>query len=78
MPLLILPVLRKFYWQNKQSEIFHILLRSTLGSITQTEESKIAYEYVMMLRNNYFKKIGYLKHATREKIWKQQKTGKRL
>ena len=25
MPLLVLPVLRKFYWQNKQSEIFNTL-----------------------------------------------------
>ena len=50
--------------------------RSTIDSITQNEESKIAYDYVMMLRNNkfehmdvyYFKEIDYLKHTTREKI----------
>ena len=62
------------------------LLRSTIDSITQTEESKIAYDYVVILRNNkfehmdmyYFKEIGYLKHTTREKIWKQQQTEKTL
>ena len=47
--------------------------------MTQNEKSKIAYDYVMMLRNNifermvyYFKDIDYLKHTTREKIRKQQ------
>ena len=49
--------------------------RSTIDSITQSEESKIAYDYIMMLRNNkfehmvhYFKEIDYLKHTMREKI----------
>ena len=40
---------------------------SAIDSITQNEESKIAYDYVMMLRNNkfehmdvyYFKEIDY-------------------
>ena len=47
---------------------------STMDSITQNEESKIVYDYVMMLHKNtfkrivyYFKEIDYLKHTTREK-----------
>ena len=53
--------------------------RSTIDSITQSEESKIAYDYVMMLRNNKFKhRVYYLKHTTQEKFWKQQQTEKRL
>ena len=59
---------------------------STIDSITQNEESKIAYEYVVILRNNkfehkdvyYFKEIDYLKHTARGKIWKQQQTEKKL
>ena len=31
MPLLILPVLRKFYWQNKQSDLF-----SDIDAVTAT------------------------------------------
>ena len=54
--------------------------------MTQNEESKIAYEYVVILRNNkfehmdvyYFKEIDYLKHTARGKIWKQQQTEKKL
>ena len=53
--------------------------RSTIDSITQNEESKIAYDYVMMLRNNKFKHMVYcLKHTTQEKFWKQQQTEKKL
>ena len=55
-----------------------------IDSITQNEESKIACDYIMMLRNNkfehmvyYFKEIDYLKHTMRGKIWKQQQTEKR-
>ena len=41
--------------------------------MTQNEESKIAYEYVVILRNNkfehmdvyYFKEIDYLKHTAK-------------
>ena len=46
----------------------HSQQRSAIDSITQNEVSKIAYDYVMILRNNkfehmvyYFKKIDYLK-----------------
>ena len=46
----------------------HSQQRSAIDSITQNKESKIAYDYVMILRNNkfehivyYFKKIYYLK-----------------
>ena len=53
--------------------------RSTIDSITQSEESKIAFDYVMMLRNNKLKHmVYYLKHTTQEKFWKQQQTEKRL
>ena len=46
---------------------------STIDSITQNEESKIAYEYVVILRNNkfehmdvyYFKEIDHLKHTAK-------------
>ena len=49
---------------------------STIDSITQNEESKIAYKYVVIWRNNkfehmdvyYLKEIDYLKHTAREKI----------
>ena len=51
-----------------------------MDSITQNEESKIAYDYVMMLHNNkfermvyYFKEIDYLKHTTREKFQNNNK-----
>ena len=47
---------------------------STIDSISQNEESKIAYDYAMILHNNkfkhmvyYFKEIDYLKHKTQEK-----------
>ena len=60
-------------------------LGSAIDSITQNEESKIAYDYVMMLHNNifkhmvyYFKDIHYLKHTKQEKIWKQQQTENRI
>ena len=33
---------------------------STIDSITQNEESKIAYDYVMMLRNNKFEYMVYI------------------
>ena len=46
---------------------------STIDSISQNEESKIAYDYAMILHNNkfkhmvhYFKEVDYLKHKTRE------------
>ena len=48
---------------------------SAIDSITQNNELKVAYDYVMILRNNtfehtvyYFKEIDYLKHTTRQKI----------
>ena len=55
-------------------------------SITQNEQSKIAYDYVLILHNNkfehmdvyYLKEIDYLKHTKRGQIWKQQQTEKRL
>ena len=37
--------------------------------MTQNEELKIAYDYVMVLRNNKFEHmVYYLKHTTREKF----------
>ena len=49
---------------------------STMYSITQNEQSKIAYDYVLILHNNkfehmdvyYLKEIDYLKHTTRGQI----------
>ena len=48
-------------------------------SITQNEELKVACDYVIMFCNNKFKHmLYYLKHTTREILWKQQLTEKRL
>ena len=50
-----------------------------VDSITQNEASKVAYDYVMMLRNNKFDSmVCNLKHTTREKFWKQQQTEKKF
>ena len=41
-------------------------------SMTHNEESKIAYDYVMMLRNNKFKYDVDEIHKTKQKIWEKK------
>ena len=69
----VLLFLRLLYEEVMSVRVCQLVsVTAIIDSITQNEASKVAYDYVMMLRNNKFKTY------TREKFWKQQQAEKKL
>ena len=66
----VLLFLRLLYEEVMSVRVCQLVsVTAIIDSITQNEASKVAYDYVMMLRNNKFDSmVCNLKHTTREKF----------